>query len=107
MGPRQRFIRQRGRRVAPGDALPRQHERRRKVATNLIQIMQHGNDGSSLGVPSVDETQQLGDGGLIDGGKWLVEEKHGGVLQQQAGEQRALELAYRQVVDRAAAKTVE
>ena len=63
--------------------------------------------GALLGAPALDQRHQVGDGLGVDRGERLVQQHEVGVLQQQPGEQHALELADRQRVDRPALEAAQ
>ena len=65
----------------------------------LREIVQRGEHGAPLAVPTLDQRDEIGDGLAIDGAERLVEQDDGGVLQEQAREQHALELAARERAD--------
>ena len=101
-GAQQVLGRQHARGRAGIDQLARHQERVGEVAAHLVEIVQDRDHRALLGAPALDHDHEVVDGLGIDGGKRLVQQDEIGVLQQQAGEQHALELADRQRVDRPA-----
>ena len=77
--------------LAPGDRLARQQQRLREGALHRFDIVQNGDDGAVLAMPALDQRQQIGAGARINRGEGLVEQDDVGVLQQEPGEQRALD----------------
>ena len=62
------------------------------MSTNAIEIMQYGDDSSSLALPASQELQEVLGRFLIQRGERLVEQDDVGVLQEQPREQSPLEL---------------
>ena len=95
IGGRQHFAR-----LAPGHHLARDQQRHGEMRAHLLHVMQRGEHGASLAVPAQDQRDEIGDGLGVDGAERLIEQDERGILQQQAREQHALELAARQRADR-------
>ena len=70
------------------------------MRAHLLDVVQRGDHGAALIVPAPDEEDEVGDGLGIDGAERLVEQDEAAVLQQQAGEQHALELSAGERADR-------
>ena len=87
--------------LAPGHRLAGDQEGLREGALDHVEIVQDGDHGAGFVMPAADEIEQVGGGLGVDGGEGLVEQDHGRVLQEQAGEERPLHLAARQGRDRA------
>src|SRR5262245_57374106 len=71
------------------------------MRAHLLDVVQRGNDSAALFVPASDEEDEIGDRLGIDGAKRFVEQDEATVLQQQPGEQHALELSTGERADRA------
>src|SRR5829696_5160240 len=93
--------------LPPGDWGAGDEQRLRKNPLHHLKVVQHGDDRALLVVPAADEIEEVGRSLGVDGREWLVEEDHGGILQQQAREQRALHLAAGQRRQRAALEPSE
>ena len=63
----------------------------RKMAANLLVVVQHCHHGTPFAAPSGDHRQQVGGGLGVQRGKWFIQQDQLGILQQQAGEQHPLE----------------
>jgi len=62
------------------------------MSSNLLQIVQHGDHRCAAPQPALDDFDKIGGGRLIHGRERLIEQDDRRVLQQDAGEQHALEL---------------
>ena len=82
--------------IAPGDHVTRQQQRLREMALNLRMVMHHRNHRAAFLVPGGDQAQQFGGGLAVDRIERFIQQNQIGILQQQTGEQHALELAGRQ-----------
>ena len=88
--------------VAPGEAASRQHQGFGKVRSHHREIVQYSDHGPPFFMPLHELVQQRRRGGSVHRRERLVEQNHRGVLQDQAGEQRAPKLALRQFAHPAA-----
>src|ERR1700730_13313929 len=78
---------------APGDAFPSNQQGVGKMRPDLIEIMEHCDDGAALPVPALDQAKKIFAGAPIDCTEGLVEQYQLGILHHQPGEQDPLELA--------------
>src|SRR5689334_20107967 len=74
-------------RIAPGDRLTREKQRLRKVPTYELEIVEHGDDGTTVALPLGDDAAEMRDCRVVDGNEWFVEENDRSVLEDHAGEQ--------------------
>ena len=66
-----------------------------------IEIVEHREHGAGFAMPAADDGDQVVDGARVDGIEGLVEQDDLRVLEQHAGEERALQLAAGKRVDAA------
>src|ERR1700693_3345982 len=78
--------------LAPGHHFARQNKGRWEMSAHLAKIVECGNHRAAFGVPSLDQLNEIGNGLFVDGAERLVEQNDGGILEEQAREQHALEL---------------
>lgn len=71
-----------------------------KVLPHDIEIVDDHHDRALFSVPALDEVDQVGDGSCVDGVEGLIEQDEIRILHQYPREQRPLQLAARQRVDR-------
>src|SRR5229473_2151915 len=83
VGARKIVGRKRERGVTPCDGRARQQERRGEMQTYSIQVMQHRDDSLPALPPTLQQTQQVVGGALIQGGERLIEQNDVCVLQKQ------------------------
>ena len=79
-------------RRSPSDALAGEQQGIREVGANLIEIVQHGSDGSSLPVPAHDQTQEILARAPIDRRQGLIQQNQPGILHDQSCEKDTPEL---------------
>ncbi|MDT4850527.1 hypothetical protein FQZ97_846790 [compost metagenome] len=95
------------RRGPPGHQLARQQQGQREVRPHLRQVVQHHHHRLALPVPLVQQGEQVVGGAVVHRGERLIEQHHRRVLQDQAREQGALQLAARERVQAALFETGE
>src|SRR4026208_40977 len=71
------------------------------MRAHLLDVVQRGDDGAAFFVPAFDEEDEVGGGRGGGGADRLVGKDEATVLQQQAGDQHALELSTGERADRA------
>src|SRR6266446_2735704 len=79
-------------RRSPGDAFPGDQQRVGEMGADLVEVVKDRGDGPPFPVPALDQVQEILAGPPIDRGKRLVEQDQLGILDDQPGEENALEL---------------
>src|SRR4029077_21200344 len=74
-------------RRSPGDALAREQQGIREVSTNLIEIVQHGGNGSSLSLPVHDQAKEILPRAPVDRLQGLIQQNQPGILHDQSSDQ--------------------
>ena len=77
------------------------------MLAHLVHVVQHGQHGAALGMPGVQQGQQVAGGAGVHAHKGFIQQDDGRVLQQQPGKQCPLELPARQRGDGAVAKAAQ
>jgi hypothetical protein len=76
----------------PSDALAGEQQGFREVSANLIEIVQHGGNGSPLSLPAHDQAKEILTRAPIDRRQGLIQQNQPGILHDHPGEKDALEL---------------
>ena len=63
------------------------------MRSDLVEVVKHSGDRPAFAVPALDQEKEVLAGPPIDRGERLVEQDQLGILNDQAGEEDALELA--------------
>jgi hypothetical protein len=77
---------------SPGNAFPGDQQGIGDMRANLVEVMQDRGDRPAFPVPALDQVQEILAGPPIDRRKRLVEQDQLGILDNQPGEENALEL---------------
>src|SRR5262245_28273137 len=74
---------------------------------HLLDVVQRGEHGAPFFMPAPDQRDEIGDGLAINAAEWFVEKDDGGILQEEAREHHALELAARERADETVGETLQ
>jgi hypothetical protein len=92
--------------VAASDDLACQKQRFRVLLTDMLEVVKDGDHRPPFAMPVSHQRRQVANAGRVDGAIGLVEEDQRGILEQDAGEVRALQLTARERADRTALEAV-
>ena len=92
---------------AAGDDLARQQQRFRVLLTNMLEVVQDGDDGPPFAMPMPHQRRQVTNTGGVDGAVGLIEEEQRSILKQDASEVRTLQLTARERADRTPLEAVQ
>src|SRR6266851_3177016 len=87
-------------RIAPGDAATRQYQGGGKARPHQIEIVQHGDDGPALLLPSSHLIEQYRNRRRINRSERLVEQDNRSILQHHPGKLCPLQFAHRELANR-------